>query len=70
VFDSSVQRGEPMTIPLNQVVPGWQEGMQMMKVGGKARLVVPSDLAYGDQPRGPIPAGSTLIFEVELLAIK
>lgn len=70
VFDSSVQRGEPVTFPLNLVVPGWQEGLQMMKVGGKARLVLPSDIAYGDQPQGPIPPGSTLVFEVELLAIK
>jgi FKBP-type peptidyl-prolyl cis-trans isomerase len=70
VFDSSVQRGEPVTFPLDQVIEGWQEGVQLMKVGGKARLVVPSELAYKDQPMGPIPAGSTLVFEVELLAIK
>ena len=70
VFDSSVQRGEPVTFPLNLVVSGWQEGLQMMKVGGKARLVLPSAIAYGDQPQGPIPPGSTLVFEVELLAIK
>jgi FKBP-type peptidyl-prolyl cis-trans isomerase FkpA len=71
VFDSSVDRGEPITFPLGNVIPGWQEGLQMMKVGGKARLVIPSDLAYGDQGRpGTIPGGSTLIFEVELLGIE
>jgi FKBP-type peptidyl-prolyl cis-trans isomerase len=72
VFDSSVERGEPVTFPLNQVIPGWTEGVGMMKVGGKARLVIPSDLAYGDsaQPGSSIPAGATLDFEVELLSIE
>jgi FKBP-type peptidyl-prolyl cis-trans isomerase FkpA len=69
VFDSSRQRGEPATIPLEQVIPCWTEGVQKMKVGGKAKLICPPDLAYGDRPAGPIPPGSTLIFEVELLEI-
>ena len=71
VFDSSVQRGEPTSFALDQVIPGWIEGLQMMKAGGKARLVIPSDLAYGDGGRPPaIPGGATLIFEVELLGIE
>ena len=70
-FDSSYKRGEPVEFPLNGVIPCWTEGVQKMKVGGKARLVCPSDIAYGDQGRPPtIPGGSTLIFEVELLSIK
>ena len=71
VFDSSVERGEPVSLALNQVIPGWTEGLRMMKVGGKARLVIPSDLAYGDQGRpGAIPPGATLVFEIELLGIE
>jgi len=70
VFDSSVQRGQPATFPLNGVVKCWTEGMQQIKVGGKAKLICPSDLAYGDQGRPPqIPGGATLVFEVELLEI-
>jgi FKBP-type peptidyl-prolyl cis-trans isomerase FkpA len=70
VFDSSVQRGQPATFPLNGVIPCWTEGVQMMKVGGKAKLVCPSDLAYGDRGSPPkIKPGSTLVFEVELLEI-
>lgn len=71
VFDSSYKRGEPADFPLRGVVPCWTEGIQKMKVGGKAKLICPSDIAYGDMGRPPvIPAGATLIFEVELLDIK
>jgi FKBP-type peptidyl-prolyl cis-trans isomerase FkpA/FKBP-type peptidyl-prolyl cis-trans isomerase FklB len=70
VFDSSVQRGEPVTFPLNGVIRCWTEGLQQMKVGGKARLVCPSDTAYGDRGSPPrILPGATLVFEVELLEI-
>ena len=70
VFDSSVKRGEPATFPLNGVIKCWTEGLQMMKVGGKATLVCPSDIAYGDQGRPPqIKPGATLVFDVELLEI-
>lgn len=70
VFDSSVQRGEPIVFPLSNVIPGWVEAIQLMPVGSKWRLFVPSNLAYGDNDAGPvIKAGSTLIFEVELLEI-
>ncbi len=68
-FDSSYKRNEPASFPLNGVIPCWTEGMQKMKVGGKAELVCPSDLAYGDQGRPSIPGGATLIFEVELLDV-
>lgn len=72
VFDSSVQRGQPAEFPLNRVIPCWTEGVQRMKVGEKARLVCPSETAYGDTgtPDGAIPPGATIVFEVELLAIK
>jgi FKBP-type peptidyl-prolyl cis-trans isomerase FkpA len=69
VFDSSVQKKRPFTAPLNRVIPCWTEGMQLMKVGGKARLVCPSNIAYGPHGRGGIPGGATLIFDVELLAV-
>jgi FKBP-type peptidyl-prolyl cis-trans isomerase FkpA/FKBP-type peptidyl-prolyl cis-trans isomerase FklB len=70
VFDSSVERGQPATFPLNQVIKCWTEGVAMMKVGGKATLVCPSDLAYGDRGAPPkIKPGSTLTFDVELLEI-
>ena len=71
VFDSSIERGQPASFPLNRVVPCWTEGLQKMQVGGKAKLACPSNLAYGDQGRPPkIKPGSTLVFEVELLAIE
>jgi len=71
VFDSSVDRGEPITFPLNGVIRGWQEGLQLMTVGSKWKLFIPSDLAYGDGGTGgPIGPGATLIFEVELLGIE
>jgi FKBP-type peptidyl-prolyl cis-trans isomerase FkpA/FKBP-type peptidyl-prolyl cis-trans isomerase FklB len=70
VFDSSVQRGEPITFPLNGVIRCWSEGVPMMKVGGKSRLVCPADLAYGDRGAPPrIKPGATLVFEIELLDI-
>jgi FKBP-type peptidyl-prolyl cis-trans isomerase FkpA len=68
-FDSSYSRNEPAQFPLNRVVPCWTEGLQLMKVGGKATLVCPSSLAYGDQGRPGIPGGAALIFEIELLDI-
>jgi FKBP-type peptidyl-prolyl cis-trans isomerase FkpA len=71
VFDSSVQRGEPATFPLDKVIRCWTEGVQQMKVGGKSRLVCPADLAYGDRGAPPrIKPGATLVFEVELLGIE
>lgn len=70
VFDSSKERGEPVTFPLNRVIKGWTEGVQKVKEGGKIKLVIPPELAYGDQGAPPkIAGGSTLVFEVELLSI-
>lgn len=70
-FDSSYSRNEPVEFKLNQVIPCWTEGVQKMKIGEKAKLVCPSDIAYGDQGRPPtIPGGATLVFEVELLSFK
>ena len=70
-FDSSIARGQPATFPLNRVISGWTEGLQLMSVGSKYKLFIPSDLGYGDQGSGPqIGPGAALIFEVELLEIK
>jgi len=69
VFDSSVDRGEPISFPLDGVIPGWTEGLQLMRVGDKFRFFIPSELAYGASGAGPIPPFSTLIFDVELLGI-
>lgn len=70
-FDSSVDRGEPVTFPLNRVIKGWSEGVGAMKVGGKAKLTIPPEIGYGAEGTqdGTIPPNSTLVFEVELLEI-
>ena len=71
VFDSSVERGQPISFPLNRVIRGWTEGLQLMKVGDKFKFEIPPDLAYGaNSPSPKIPPNSTLVFEVELLGIQ
>lgn len=69
-FDSSIKRGKPASFGLGQVIPGWTEGLQLMRVGGKTRFFIPSDLAYGSGGTRGIPPNSVLVFEVELLSIK
>lgn len=70
VFDSSVERGQTISFPLNRVIKGWTEGLQLMKEGGKTKFVIPADLAYGDAGAPPkIPGGATLVFEVELFKV-
>lgn len=69
VFDSSVSRGQAIEFGLNQVIKGWTEGLQLMVEGEKTRLFIPSDLGYGNRSAGSIPAGSALIFDVELIKI-
>jgi FKBP-type peptidyl-prolyl cis-trans isomerase FkpA len=68
-FDSSYKRNAPAQFALNSVIRCWTEGVQKMKMGGKSRLVCPSDLAYGDNGRPSIPGGATLVFEIELLEV-
>ena len=71
VFDSSFDRGQPISFPLGNVIKGWQEGVAMMRVGGKATMVIPADIAYGNNGSPPtIPPGATLQFDVELLDIE
>ena len=70
VFDSSVERGSPASFPLSGVIACWTEGVQKIRVGGKARLLCPADIAYGDEGRPGIPGGAALLFEVELIAIE
>jgi FKBP-type peptidyl-prolyl cis-trans isomerase FkpA len=71
VFDSSYDRGQPVVFPIDQVVPGWQEGLQLMPVGSKYKLWIPANLGYGEKgtPGGPIGPNSTLVFDLELIDI-
>lgn len=69
-FDSSAKHGQPATFPLDGVIPGWTEVLQLMPQGSKWEVYIPSELAYGEGGQGPIPASSTLIFEIELLEVK
>lgn len=70
IFDSSVQRGEPVSFPLNRVIAGWTEGVQLMAPGAKYRFTIPANLAYGESGAGPIPGHAVLVFEVELLEVQ
>ncbi len=69
-FDSSYDRGQPFTAALQHVIKGWQEGVLTMRVGGKRRLIIPAELAYGTHGAGKIPSNATLVFDVELLAVE
>jgi len=69
VFDSSRQRGEPIEFPLNRVIPGWTEGLQLMPVGSRYKLTIPASIGYGEEGAGPIPPNAVLVFDVELLDI-
>ena len=70
VFDSSVKRGETISFPVTGVIPGWVEALQLMPVGSKWKLFIPAELGYGNRAQGAIPAGSVLVFEVELIGIE
>jgi peptidylprolyl isomerase len=70
IIDSSWSRGAPSTFPLNQVIPGWQQGMPGMKIGGRRELIVPPSLGYGDMGSGPVGPNETLIFVVDLVSIQ
>ena len=69
-FDSSYQRGEPISFPLNGVIKGWTEGLQLMKEGAVYEFYIPADLAYGEQGGGPVPPNAPLIFQVELIEVQ
>lgn len=69
-FDNSIKRGQPIEFPLNRVIPGWTEGLQLMTPGSKYKFYIPYNLGYGLNGSGPIPGGATLVFEVDLLNIK
>ncbi len=69
-FDSSVDKGEPFSTPLNRVIGGWTEGVASMKVGGKRKLIIPAALGYGSRAQSKIPANSTLVFDIELLGLE
>jgi FKBP-type peptidyl-prolyl cis-trans isomerase len=68
-FDSSRRRGEPATFPLGQLIKGWQEGVPLMRVGERFLFVIPAEIGYGQRNRAPIPPGSTLLFDIELIAV-
>jgi FKBP-type peptidyl-prolyl cis-trans isomerase len=69
IFDSTYERGEPVWVPLDRVIPGWSEGLRLMKAGSKATLYIPSELAYGENGAGAIGPNSVLVFNVELLEV-